>query len=76
MILSKHFDPFVLFVVLAVVLGVAYLGTDGQYGYAKANLTPVVVKPLSDKIPFDVYSSLMGLLASSGGKLVNGPNWY
>jgi hypothetical protein len=23
-----------------------------------------------------VYSSLMGLLASSGGKLVNGPNWY
>ena len=58
----------------SVVFAVAYLGTDGRYGYARENLTAVEVKPLPENIPYNIYSSLMGLLATNGGKLIGGPN--
>lgn len=54
----------------------AILGTDGRYGYAKENLQYEELKPLPADLPFNLYSSLMGLLASSGATLVPGPNWY
>jgi hypothetical protein len=54
----------------------AFIGTQGEYGYAKANLRAVEPEPLPDTVPFEVYSSLMGMLASSGASLVPGPNWY
>lgn len=57
-----------------VFFAVAYLGTDGRYGYARENLTPVEVKPLPEQVPYEIYSSLMGLLATNGGKLIPGPN--
>ena len=61
-------------ITLSVLLYVAYLGTDGRYGYARENMKTVTPKPLPNDLPFKEYSSLMGMLATNGASLVPGPN--
>lgn len=34
------------------------------------------LEPIPEGMPFEVYSSLMGLLASAGACLDKGPNWW
>jgi hypothetical protein len=52
----------------------AILGTDGRYGYARDNEQLEPIKPLPDDVPFEIYSSLMGMLATNGAKMNPGPN--
>lgn len=55
----------------------AFLGHQGNYHYAgtfNEYFQPLIALP--EWVPFQLYSSLMGLLMTSGASLGHGPNWY